>query len=100
MRHSPLVSGLSKNLLQDGEADHSGILQLRQAAHGPPVAGRLTEKPMENPAQTSQIAPPRPALILGGSLIVACVIIALGAWLAIDRAMSRFERAVAEHAQA
>jgi hypothetical protein len=40
----------------------------------------------------------RPFTILGVCLVVAGAIMALGFWLAFDRAMNRFERAVEAHA--
>ncbi len=40
----------------------------------------------------------RPFTILGVCLVVAGTIMALGFWLAFDRAMGRFERAVNAHA--
>ncbi len=40
----------------------------------------------------------RPFTILGVCLVLAGTIMALGFWLAFDRAMGRFERAVGDHA--
>jgi hypothetical protein len=42
----------------------------------------------------------RPAVILGISLVLAGALMALGFWLAFDRAMDRFERSVEAHAAA
>jgi hypothetical protein len=42
----------------------------------------------------------RPFAILGACLVLAGSIMALGFWLAFDRAMDRFERSVSNHAAA
>ena len=56
---------------------------------------------MENahdPARSRDLT--RPAVILGLSLVLAGAVMALGFWLAFDRAMDRFERSVEAHATA
>ena len=53
---------------------------------------------MEQPATTRARDLTRPFVILGVCLVVAGTIMALGFWLAFDRAMTRFERAVEAHA--
>jgi hypothetical protein len=52
---------------------------------------------MEQPATSSRDLT-RPFVILGVCLVVAGAVMALGFWLAFDRAMTRFERAVEAHA--
>lgn len=53
---------------------------------------------MEQPPATVSRELTRPAAVLGVCLILAGTIMALGFWLAFDRAMGRFERAVEGHA--
>ena len=61
---------------------------------------------MENEPKPAPLPPPpshdltRPFTILGVSLVLAGTIMALGFWLAFDRAMDRFERTVTDHAAA
>ena len=42
----------------------------------------------------------RAATVLGGALVVGCIVIAVGLWLAIDRATARLERSIQNHATA
>ncbi|MDQ3440808.1 MAG: hypothetical protein M3478_10715 [Planctomycetota bacterium] len=53
---------------------------------------------MEQPPMTASRDLTRPFTILGVCLIFSGAIMALGFWLAFDRAMGRFERAVDAHA--
>ena len=53
---------------------------------------------MEQPAPTPFRDLTRPFVILSASLVLSGAMMALGFWLAFDRAMTRFERAVEAHA--
>ena len=53
---------------------------------------------MEQPSATPSRDLTRPFTILGVCLVLSGAIMALGFWLAFDRAMGRFERAVEAHA--